>query len=226
MSSAENGGGGTSIKRIERASPDDLEPSRAHVRQTHEPPGDGFVSNIDSVGIINAVHGRYENGELRLYDGVRRAKAAAELGIEEIPVIVREISYAEALELSNTLNPEIDSANNKSVTEGDRDAALDQAAHLSDKDRDELERDLGLLSEADRFMREFESEPGVGSGTAETLADAGVTVDDIRGDDPVPLQQISGIGETTANAVRSAVSKPAPEDNPTVVTHDEKWEDA
>lgn len=223
MSTTAEENGPASTLRIEKVSPGELEPSPVHVRSSHDPPRDRMVRSVETVGIINAPIGRYEDGNLRLIDGVERAKAANEVDIGEISVIVRDLDDIEARIQSSTLNPEVGTANNKTVTDYDRDAALDALADLTDKDRDKLEYDLGLLSEADRFVQEFETESGVGRKTADALVDADLTVEDVRSDESVSLQQISGIGKKKAQAIRRAVRADKNDGEPTIVTHDQNW---
>lgn len=208
-----------SIRNIERVPPEDLAPSRVHVRSSHDPPGDELVTNVEAVGIVHPPIGRYEDGDLRLLDGVRRARAATEAGISEIPVIVRDLDDTSARCQSFTLNSATGTANNKSVTDDDRAAALDTAADLRDEDRDELERDLGLLSEADRLERELEDVTGVGRGTVEAIAADGHTVESIR-DGSVNLQQVPGIGKNKERAIKRELHESDSE--PTIVTHREE----
>lgn len=209
-----------SIGNIEHVDPASLGPSDVHVRSSHNPPGDQLVTNVGRVGIIHPPIGRVEDGDIRLLDGVRRAKAAAASDIEEIPVIVRDLDDADARAQSITLNSDSGTANNKRVTDNDRGSALDRAADAADKPREELERDVGLLSDADHLARKLDSVTGVGRGTAERIAEADISVDDLRGDGYVALEEIPGIGSGKAEAVRDAICDDG-EEEVTVVTHRE-----
>jgi len=61
---------------------------------------DDLISSIKEKGVVQPVIVRDKNGEYELIAGERRLRAARALGIEEIPVIVRNVSDADALELS------------------------------------------------------------------------------------------------------------------------------
>lgn len=184
---------------VKQANPSTLEPSPCHVRSSHEEPEDQLVASVEGVGLINVPIGREESGEIRLIDGVRRAKAAAKAGVESIPVLVRDLDDAEARAQSITLNSDPDTANNKTVTNGDRENALQRLEGVSGDSRGELEREMGLLSEADRIERALEPVPGVGRSAAEKLAERW-TLEELR-EGNVLLQSVDGIGDKTANAI-------------------------
>lgn len=61
---------------------------------------DDLVASIKEKGVVQPVIVRDKNGEYELIAGERRLRAARTLGIEEIPVIIRNVSDADALELS------------------------------------------------------------------------------------------------------------------------------
>jgi ParB/RepB/Spo0J family partition protein len=184
---------------VKEANPSTLEPSQCHVRSTHEEPGDQLVSSVEGVGLINVPIGREEDGEIRLIDGVRRAKAAAEAGADSIPVLVRDLDDAEARAQSITLNSDSGTANNKNTSDGDREKALQRLETVSGATREEIERKVGLLSEADRIERALEPVPGVGRSAAEKLAERWA-LEDLR-EGNVLLQSVDGIGEKKANAI-------------------------
>lgn len=184
---------------IKEANPSNLEPSSCHVRSSHEEPEDQLVASVEGVGLINVPIGREEDGEIRLIDGVRRAKAAVKAGVESVPVLVRDLDDAEARAQSITLNSDPDTANNKTVADGDRENSLQRLESVSGDSREEIEQEMGLLSEADRIERTLEPVPGVGRSAAEKLAERW-TLEDLR-EGNVILQSVDGIGEKTANAI-------------------------
>lgn len=61
---------------------------------------DDLVSSIKEKGVLQPVIVREKNGEYELIAGERRLRAARSLGIAEMPVIIRNVSDADALELS------------------------------------------------------------------------------------------------------------------------------
>jgi ParB family transcriptional regulator, chromosome partitioning protein len=59
-----------------------------------------LMESIRSVGIMQPLIVRARNGKLELIAGERRWRASGELGLKEIPVIVREASDKEVLEMA------------------------------------------------------------------------------------------------------------------------------
>lgn len=195
---------------IQRIDPTDTRPSETHVRSSHEPPGEQLVQSISNVGVITPPIGRHEDGELRLIDGVRRSRAAAEAGLESIPVLVRDLDDTEARCQSIALNDPTAGVR-KQVVDADRDRSLDRLADLSGASRELAEERIGLLSDADLIERELEQVPGVGRATAERIADHYSHEELIEEPDGYEdglwsasesLTSIDGIGEQTARAIR------------------------
>lgn len=202
--------GGVDQPGIERCDPADLAPSRAHVRREHSDPGDQLVESVSNVGIVTPPIGRVEDSEIRLIDGVRRAKAAAEAGIEEIPVVVRDLDDADAKCQSLTLN-DAEAGIEKEVVEQDREKSLGRLQDRTGLDREEIEAEIGLLSNAERISRELADVPGVGRKTAERIADHYDYEDLVEKPDgyesgcwapDTPLSAIDGVGKQTAGAIR------------------------
>lgn len=194
--------------RTTHANPATLEPSEQHVRSEHEKPGAGFIQNVENNGIVVPPIGRVEGDELRLIDGVRRAKAADAAGIGEIPVLIRDLDDTEAKIQSLTLNDSTAGVE-KQVADVDRDASLSKVQEYTGEERIETERRLGMLSDADLIEREMEPIPGVGRKTAEKIAeehtyqelkDEANAAGEIRAY-PIILKNIDGVGEKTARAI-------------------------
>lgn len=61
---------------------------------------DDLIASIKEKGVVQPVIVRSKNGEYELIAGERRMRAARALGIEELPVIVRNVNDADALELA------------------------------------------------------------------------------------------------------------------------------
>lgn len=196
---------------VERIAPAELAPSGNHVRGSHEPPGAQLVQSISGVGIVNPPIGRVEDGEVRLIDGVRRARAAEKAGVEAIPVVVRELDDVEARCQSLALNDR-EAGVRKTVHDADRERSLDRLADLSESSRESAEKEIGLLSDADLIERELAQVPGVGRATAERIADhisheelvepPDGYEDGVWATRSTPLTSIEGIGEQTARAIR------------------------
>lgn len=203
-------GGGTDSTGTERCDPAELGPSRAHVRQEHTDPGDQLVESVSNVGIVTPPIGRVEDSKVRLIDGVRRAKAAAEAGIETIPVVVRDLDDTEAKCQSLTLN-DAEAGIEKEVLEEDREKSLGRLQDRTGLDREGIEGEIGMLSNAERIARELADVPGVGRKTAERIAEHYDYEDLVEEPDgyesgcwapDTPLSAIDGVGEQTAGAIR------------------------
>lgn len=188
----------TGTYRVEHIHPSDLEASNQHAVPERDP-DDQLTASVENVGVVEPPIGRPENGDVRLLDGVRRAKAAAAAGIETLPVLVRDMDDADALALSIQKN--CAGFDTKSVADSDRDRSLARIADATDSSVGEVEADLGMLTEAERIQRACEDVPGVGPSTAESLADIGLTLEDFRDARPVRLAEADGVGETTAWAI-------------------------
>lgn len=185
--------------------PAELEPSKFHVRQNHTAQLKRLTASIEKVGLINPPIGRNETGQVRLIDGVRRARAARKAGVKLIPVVVREIDNDEARVESVMLNADTGTANNKSVTDDDRDSAFKKIGEKTNSSREEIKHKIGLLSEAERIEMALEPVPGVGLKIATNIADV-YTLEQLTGEN-VQLQSVDGVGEKTASAIRSYLSQ-------------------
>ena len=61
---------------------------------------DELVSSIREKGVLQPVIVRFRDGDYELIAGERRLRAAKEIGMEEVPVIVKDVSDVDVLELS------------------------------------------------------------------------------------------------------------------------------
>lgn len=181
--------------------PAELEPSEQHVRTEHTDPAPEFIRNVEQVGIVTPPQGRYEDGELRLIDGVRRAKAASKAGIESIPVIVRDLSDAEAIAASVTLNDR-QAGVRKSVVDVDRERQLKRVAKRRGTTVEDERTRLGLWPEDERIHDALEHLSGIGPATAEALADEFGDLETVKEAPAFQLQEAEGVGERTARAIR------------------------
>jgi len=89
---------GESIRQIARA---DIVPSPLQPRKTFRPEElHDLVESIKEKGIIQPLIVRLVNGKHELIAGERRWRAAGEAGLDKLPVIVREASNRDVLELA------------------------------------------------------------------------------------------------------------------------------
>lgn len=180
--------------------PSIVKPSPHHVRRTHSQPKDDFVRSVKNVGIINAPIGTIKEDSIHLIDGVRRAKAAEIVGVDQIPILVeKDLSKSEAISKSITLNSRSGTANNKTVTSSDRSKAINRLEDMTGVSEDVWKQHIGLISEADRIEAALEPVFGVGPETARTIAKE-YSLEELKNGNP-RLQAIDGIGKKTAKAI-------------------------
>lgn len=61
---------------------------------------DELIASVREKGVLQPVIVRYKDGDYELIAGERRLRAAKEIGMEEVPVIVKDVSDVDVLELS------------------------------------------------------------------------------------------------------------------------------
>lgn len=190
----------TGISRVESVAPSTLKPSPQHVKSSHEKPGEPFVTSVENNGIVVPLQGREEDNDLRLLDGVRRARAAVAAGLETIPVLVRDCNDAAATAISLKLNSPAGVP--KSVTDADREASVTELAARTGRSESEVRLELGLWSTADHIEHALGNVDGVGRAVAESLADQFDSLEAVREASRRELAVAQGVGSVTARAIR------------------------
>jgi len=100
-SSADGAGGGSDFKRVRDVPIDQVVPSPLQPRtQFGESPLDDLVDSIRQHGVIQPLIVRAVNGKLELIAGERRWRASSKLGLATVPVIEREASDRDVLEMA------------------------------------------------------------------------------------------------------------------------------
>ncbi|MBV9491192.1 MAG: ParB/RepB/Spo0J family partition protein [Verrucomicrobia bacterium] len=88
-------------ERVEKIALSDVVPSPLQPRKNFEPePLQELVESIREHGIIQPLIVRRVNSKCELIAGERRWRAATQLGLREVPVIVRQASDRDALEMA------------------------------------------------------------------------------------------------------------------------------
>ena len=94
-------GGGSDFKRVRDVPIDQVVPSPLQPRtQFGESPLDDLVESIRQHGVIQPLIVRAVNGKLELIAGERRWRASSKLGLATVPVIEREASDRDVLEMA------------------------------------------------------------------------------------------------------------------------------
>jgi len=208
-----------SPSRIERADPSDLSPDPKDVRSTHEEPGDALRRSVEKNGIMIPIQARRVDGDLLVFDGVRRVRAAASADTD-IPVLVTEdLDDADALARSLTLNDDAVGIA-KGVSDSDRERSVAKAADAADEEVKDLAHRLGLWSEEDRLDAEIGDTSGVGPATLRALVEEFGDADSVPVDDAESLQRVDGVGPETAEAI---VGLDIPDGGSVVEVHDVEW---
>lgn len=95
------GAGGSDLKRVRDVPIDQVVPSPLQPRtQFGESPLDDLVESIRQHGVIQPLIVRAVNGKLELIAGERRWRASSKLGLATVPVIEREASDRDVLEMA------------------------------------------------------------------------------------------------------------------------------
>ena len=101
--SFESAEGGEQIKRVP---PDQVRAFQGHTFQVRDDPGmKKLLESVKTHGILEPALAFYnEDGELELISGHRRQRVAQELGLEVMPVLIRDVSREEATVLMGETN--------------------------------------------------------------------------------------------------------------------------
>lgn len=206
--------------------PDAFELDEAgHVRSTPAAPSEPLIRNIRELGrLIQPVHARRVDGNLRVFDGWRRVQACREIGIDVATLIYEGLSDVDATVKSLKLNDK-GAGIAKTVTDNDREKSLmalvtgeERTAAPWETDTGEIHEAryrIGLDGEEDRLQREIGNVDGVGPATVAALIDHFGDTESVLDADRSDLQDATGVGPKTAAGIREAVDR----DTPEVVTH-------
>ena len=135
---------------------------------------DDLISSIKEKGVVQPVIVRDKNGEYELIAGERRLRAVKALGIAEIPVIVRNVSDADALELSlieNIQREELNAIEEAKAFQrlmGEFGFSQEEVARAVGKDRATVANILRLLTLPKR-AQEMVSDGDISAGHAKAL---------------------------------------------------------
>lgn len=188
---------------IKRFAPENLSPSDVHVREEHASPKEALIQSIEKTGLINVLIGVKERGTVRLIDGVQRAKASREAGLDAVPVWVKDLSRAEARIESLLLNSESGTATNIPVVVEDRDASLDKISDETGKPTEDIEYEMALTTETERIESVLGSVDGIGQTLIQRIAEE-YTLDELTAD-PSRIETIDGVGPTRRDRLLNAL---------------------
>jgi len=97
-----------------------------------------LMASVAEKGIIEPLIVRQRGGRFQIIAGERRYHAAVQVGLREVPVVVREVDDAEVMELAL-----IENLQRKDLTPFEEADALQQLTHRSGYTHEELARKLG-----------------------------------------------------------------------------------
>ncbi len=142
------GDAGTSYADVERIKPNPFQPRENFDKKKL----DELVQSVREKGVLQPVIVREKDGGFELVAGERRLRAAKELGLKKIPVIVKEVSDADALELSlieniqrEELNPIEEAKAFQRLTSDEFGFSQDEVARTVGKDRTTISNTIRLL---------------------------------------------------------------------------------
>lgn len=135
---------------------------------------DDLIASIKEKGVVQPVIVRSKDGEYELIAGERRIRAARALGVEEVPVIVRDVSDADALELAlieNIQREELNAIEEAKAFQrlmADFGFNQEEVAKAVGKDRATVANTIRLLGLPKR-AQEMIAEGGLSAGHAKAL---------------------------------------------------------
>lgn len=158
------------------ASVDRIKPNPFQPRENFDKKSlDELVRSVRERGVLQPVIVRQRGGDYELIAGERRLRAAKELGLEEIPVIVKEVNDADALELSlieniqrEELNPIEEAKAFQRLTSDEFGFSQEEVAKAVGKDKTTISNAIRLLGLPKR-VQELVSNGELAMGHARAL---------------------------------------------------------
>jgi ParB family chromosome partitioning protein len=191
-----------------------IEPNPYQPRQTFQSPAfDELVESVRQKGIITPLLVTKTEGGYRLIAGERRWRAAQKAGLETVPVVVREVSPIESLELAlienihrEDLNP-IEEAQAYQRWLEDTDTTQDVLAKKLGKDRSTVANLLRLLK-LPRVIQQDLVEDRLSMGHARVLAGL-KTPEEQKALRDLIIKKGLSVRQTEALATRKQGTRPA-----------------
>lgn len=195
------------VKKTLRVS--EIEPNRFQPRKNFDE--DAIASLAESIkehGVLQPLLVRPYSGTYQIVAGERRWRAAKIAGTEEIPVVIKELTDSEAMQLAlienlqrENLNPIEEAAGFKELVEK-YNMTQEKIAVIAGKSRSSVSNSIRLLS-LPAEVQEFVKEGKVSSGHAKVLL--GIEDKEIL----IKLAEKVAEGELTVRGLESLVSKSA-----------------
>jgi ParB family chromosome partitioning protein len=169
-----------------------------------------LMASVAEKGIIEPLIVRQVGSRFQIIAGERRYHAAVQVGLRDVPVVIRDVSDAEVMELAL-----VENLQRKDLTAFEEAEALHQLAHKCGYTHEDMARKLGKSRTSVTESLALNSMPDEVRNLCR-LADINskstlLTI--IRQGDPARMlalvEKLAGQGNATRQAVRDEVAKPA-----------------
>ena len=170
-----------------------------------------LMASVAEKGVIEPLIVRQRGGRYQIIAGERRYHAAVQVGLREVPVVVREVDDAEVMEIAL-----VENLQRKDLTAFEESEALHQLAHKCGYTHEDLARKLGKSRTS---ITESLSLNGMPDEVRNVCRLADITAKStllqiVRQSDPQKMlalvEKLAGQGSTTRQEVRKETAKPKP----------------
>lgn len=170
-----------------------------------------LMASVAEKGIIEPLIVRQRGGRYQIIAGERRYHAAVQVGLSEVPVIVREVDDVEVMELAL-----VENLQRKDLTAFEEAEALQQLAQKCSYTHEDMARKLGKSRTSITESLSLNSMPDEVRNLCR-LADVtskSTLLQIVRQQDPAKMlalvERLAGAGGATREAVRKETQKPRP----------------
>jgi ParB family chromosome partitioning protein len=170
-----------------------------------------LMASVAEKGIIEPLVVRQRGGRYQIIAGERRYHAAVQVGLREVPVVVRDVDDAEVMEIAL-----VENLQRKDLTAFEEAEALHQLAHRCGYTHEDMARKLGKSRTAVTETLSLNNMPDEVRNLCR-LADISAKstlLQIVRQQDPQKMlalvEKLAGQGSATRQDVRKETSKPKP----------------
>jgi ParB family transcriptional regulator, chromosome partitioning protein len=189
---------------------DDIDPNPNQPRQVM---GDlsELIASITEQGILEPLLVRQRGDRFQIVAGERRYQAAVQVGLRELPVVVRDVDDSEVIELAL-----IENLQRKDLTPFEEAEALQGLAERCGYTHEDLARKLGKSRTSVTESLALASMPGEVRNLCRLadISSKSLLLQVVRQDTPEKMtaliEKIASQGGTTRQQLREAVAKPKP----------------
>lgn len=170
-----------------------------------------LMASVAEKGIIEPLIVRQRGGRYQIIAGERRYHAAVQVGLSEVPVIVREVDDVEVMELAL-----VENLQRKDLTAFEEAEALHQLAQKCSYTHEDMARKLGKSRTSITESLSLNSMPEEVRNLCRLadISSKSTLLQIVRQQDPAKMlalvERLAGAGGATREAVRKETQKPKP----------------